>query len=52
MSTEDEVAALRAEVRELREEVARLATSQDAPGRTEIGTHPAYEPVWPEPASL
>jgi hypothetical protein len=41
-----EVAALRETVRELRDEVARLRAAQP------VTTHPAYQPMWGQPATI
>ena len=43
MSVEDEVEALRWEVRELRKEVARLRAAQQ---ETRTDAHPAYQQPW------
>lgn len=48
VSTEDEIEALRWEVRELRKEVARLRAAQADPCCQHTGTHPAYQTPWRE----
>ena len=43
MGVEDEVEALRWEVRELRKEVARLRAAQE---EARVDAHPAYQQLW------
>jgi hypothetical protein len=46
MASDESEARLRAEVAALRDEVARLRAAQP------VATHPAYQPMWWQPATI